>query len=78
LWLDLIGVPQTTGNARRLARVMRELGFVPLKSRRLAPGGYKDTVTRGWARALRASGSTFSPSAREHVDGRPKVQQVRR
>jgi hypothetical protein len=59
--LDLLGVPQTTGNARRLAGVMRELGFVPLKSRRLAPGGFKDCATRGWARPL-ASGRRISSS----------------
>ena len=51
--LDLIGLDATTGNARRVARAMRSLGFFPIKSRRLAPGGFKDTVTRGWARPLR-------------------------
>jgi hypothetical protein len=53
--LDLLRVPATTGNARRLAAVMRELGFVALKSRRLMPGGFRDTVTRGWARPFRES-----------------------
>jgi hypothetical protein len=48
--LDLIGLPNTTGNARRIAKTMQALGFVPIKSRRLMPGGYRDTVTRGWAR----------------------------
>jgi len=51
--LDLIGLPTTTGNARRVSNTMRSLGFVPIKSRRLMPGGYHDTVTRGWARPLR-------------------------
>jgi len=51
--LDLLGVAPTTGNARRLARTMRALGFIPLKSRRLMPGGFRDTVTRGWARPVR-------------------------
>jgi hypothetical protein len=32
---------------------MRSLGFVPIKSRRLEPGGYRDTVTRGWTRPVR-------------------------
>ena len=32
---------------------MRFLGFIPIKSRRLMPGGYRDTVTRGWARPFR-------------------------
>jgi hypothetical protein len=47
--LDLVGARSTTGNARRLAAVMRELGFVPLKSRRLEPGGWRGTTIRGWA-----------------------------
>jgi hypothetical protein len=51
--LDLIGLPPTTSNARRVAKTMRALGFVPIKSRRLEPGGYRDTVTRGWARPIR-------------------------
>jgi hypothetical protein len=50
--LDLLGVPKTTGNARRLAKIMHTLGFVPIKSRRLLPGGYRDTVARGWARPV--------------------------
>ena len=51
--LDLLGVPKTTGNARRIATTMRALGFIPIKSRRLMPGGYRDTVTRGWTRPIR-------------------------
>jgi hypothetical protein len=51
--LDLIGLPKSTGNARRVSQTMRSLGFVPIKSRRLMPGGYLNTVTRGWARPLR-------------------------
>jgi len=51
--LDLLGLPKTTGNGRRIAATMRTLGFVPIKSRRLMPGGYRDTVTRGWARPIR-------------------------
>jgi hypothetical protein len=54
--LDLLGLPKTTGNGRRIAATMRTLGFVPIKSRRLMPGGYRDTVTRGWARPFRALG----------------------
>src|ERR1700737_1852330 len=52
--LDLLRVPATTGTARRLAAVMRSLNFIPIKSRRLMPGGFRDTVTRGWARPLRS------------------------
>ena len=51
--LDLLDVPQTTGNARRLAKTMRSMGFIPLKSRRLTPGGFRDTTIRGWARPAR-------------------------
>jgi hypothetical protein len=51
--LDLLGLPKTTANGRRIAPTMRTLGFVPIKSRRLMPGGYRDTVTRGWARPVR-------------------------
>jgi hypothetical protein len=53
--LDLLDVPPTTGNARRLAQTMRSMGFVPLKSRRLTPGGFRDTTIRGWARPFRES-----------------------
>ena len=51
--LDLLGVPKTTGNARRVGKTMRSLGFIPIKSRRLLPGGFRDTVARGWARPIR-------------------------
>jgi hypothetical protein len=56
--LDLLGVPATTGNARRLAQTMRSMGFIPLKSRRLEPRGFRDTTIRGWARPVREKGST--------------------
>lgn len=59
--LDLIGLPKTTGNGRRIAHSMRLLGFVPIKSRRFMPGGHRDTVTRGWSRPLRKlRNSTFT------------------
>jgi hypothetical protein len=51
--LDLLGLPKTTGSARRISPTMRSLGFIPIKSRRLMPGGYRDTVTRGWAKPVR-------------------------
>src|SRR6267154_6775994 len=52
--LDLLRVPATTGTARRLAAIMRDLQFIPIKSRRLMPGGRAgNTVTRGWARPVR-------------------------
>jgi hypothetical protein len=52
--LDLLREPATTGRARRLAAAMRSLQFIPIKSRRLMPGGRAgNTVTRGWARPIR-------------------------
>ena len=52
--LDLLRAPSTTATARRLAAVMRNLNFIPIKSRRLMPGGRAgNTVTRGWARSIR-------------------------
>jgi len=61
--LDLMALPKTTGYARRVSRTMRSLGFIPIKSRRLMPGGYRDTVTRGWARPIREikSSPTMKP-----------------
>src|SRR5205823_10115121 len=57
--LDLLPVPATTGTARRLAAIMRSLHFIPIKSRRLMPGGLSgNTVTRGWARPLRETKSS--------------------
>jgi hypothetical protein len=50
--LDLIDMPATTGNSRKIAAVMRILGYVPIKSRRLAPGGFRDTTTRGWTKPV--------------------------
>ena len=55
--LDLLEVPKTTGNARRVGETMRSIGFIPIKSRRLMPGGFRDTVARGWARPIREPGS---------------------
>ena len=65
--LDLLDVPATTGNARRLAQTMRSLGFIPLKSRRLMPGGFRDTTIRGWARPFRESGHRTSLKDGEKV-----------
>jgi hypothetical protein len=52
--LSLLNFPVTTGNARRLARTMRSMGWVGIKSRRLAPGGWRTTECRGWSRPVRA------------------------
>lgn len=50
---DLLDVPPTTANGRRVAACMRALGFVPLKSRRLEPGGRYGNTIRGWAKPIR-------------------------
>jgi hypothetical protein len=50
---DILEVPQrsrTAGACRRLAKMMRDLGWSPIKARGLTPGGFKDQV-RGYARA---------------------------
>jgi hypothetical protein len=51
--LVMVGLPPTTGNARKVARSMRALGYVGIKSRRLPPGGWTDTLCRGWAKTPR-------------------------
>lgn len=51
--LDLLGFPATTGSARRLARTMRSMGWVGVKSRHLSPGGWRGTECRGWMRPVR-------------------------
>jgi hypothetical protein len=50
---DLAGLRPTSGNARLLAPTMRAMGFVPLKSRNLMPGGHAGTCTRGWMKPTR-------------------------
>jgi hypothetical protein len=65
--LDLLRVPATTGTARRLAKIMRSIGFIPIKSRRLMPGGFRDTVTRGWARPIREIAYRTNPMQGEKV-----------
>jgi hypothetical protein len=67
--LDLLRVPATTSTARRLAAIMRALHFIPIKSRRLMPGGRAgNTVTRGWARPVRTmrSSPTISNANSNH------------
>jgi hypothetical protein len=52
---DLLEVPQrarTAGACRRLARVMGELGWTPVRARGLTQGGFRDQV-RGYARDKR-------------------------
>jgi len=59
--LVMVGLQPTTGNARKVARSMRALGcWVPIKSRRLPPGGWTDTLCRGWAKTPRRDKSPRS------------------
>jgi hypothetical protein len=49
---DLLEVPERGRNAgacRRLAKLMRELGWTPIKARGLTQNGFRDQV-RGYAR----------------------------
>ena len=49
---DILEVPHRSRNAgacRRLAKLMGELGWNPIKARELTPGGFRDQV-RGYAR----------------------------
>ena len=52
LLLDYLAVPQRgrkAGACRRLAKLMRDLGWTAMKARSLAQSGFKDQV-RGYAR----------------------------
>lgn len=51
--LDMVGARLTSANGRRLAQIMPRLGYIAIKSRRLLPGGFKNNVTRGWAKPVR-------------------------
>src|SRR5882757_8168874 len=65
--LDLLHAPANTATARRLAVVMRNLRYVPVKSRRFYPGGRAGNFpTRGWARPVRPmkSSPTMSNAGR--------------
>ena len=53
--LELVMAAPSTANARRLAAVMRKLGFIAVKNRRMPPGGHRDTVARGWTRPCHCS-----------------------
>lgn len=56
--LDILEIPQrarTAGTCRRLAKVMRALGWTPVRVRDLTRGGYKEQV-RGYCRDARIAG----------------------
>lgn len=50
---DLLGVEPRSGNTRRIARAMRALGWLPVRNRRMLPGGWRGTEGRGWSRGVR-------------------------
>lgn len=50
--LEILQRSRSAGACRRLARVMRELGWAPLRVRGLTRGGYLEQV-RGYCRDLR-------------------------
>jgi hypothetical protein len=53
--LDALELPQrerTAGNYRRLARLMAELGWAPVRVRDLSRGGYREQI-RGYCRDAR-------------------------
>jgi hypothetical protein len=47
---EMLDLPPTSANGRRLSRIMAALGFVPIRSRQFRPGGWRTTLCRGWAR----------------------------
>jgi len=54
---DVLEVPQrgrTAGACRRLAKLMRELGWTPVKARGLTQTGVRDQI-RGYARGSKGS-----------------------
>jgi len=67
--LDLLGLPNTSGNGRQLAKTMSSLGFIAVKSKLFRPGGRgRNTVTRGWSRTTRPL-KTRKPWKGERVEG---------
>ena len=51
---DILEVPhrsRTAGACRRLSKLMRELGWSPIKARGLTPGGFRDQI-RGYAKDM--------------------------
>jgi hypothetical protein len=57
---DHLEVPQkarTAAACRRLAKIMRELGWTPMKARGLSQSGFRDQV-RGYARVTKIASSS--------------------
>jgi hypothetical protein len=49
--LDFLGLRNDSHNARRLAKSMESIGCIPIKSRILRPGGFRQSACRGWSLA---------------------------
>ena len=63
--LDILEVPQrsrTAGTYRRVAKLMAELGWAPVRVRDLTRGGYKEQV-RGYCRNNRNDDGRAAPGA---------------
>jgi hypothetical protein len=61
--LQELSLRANTGNARRVAKLVRSLGYVAIKSRTLQPGGFRDTIARGWSRTTKSSPTTKTAGA---------------
>ncbi|MCC6780608.1 MAG: hypothetical protein IT537_28870 [Hyphomicrobiales bacterium] len=56
--MDVLEIPQRArgaGTCRRLAKVMRELGWTPIRVRDFTRGGYRESV-RGYCRDAKVTG----------------------
>lgn len=51
--LSLLDLPINTANSRRVARIMRQSGWIGVRSRKLAPGARRSNECRGWSRELK-------------------------
>ena len=51
--LDLLSLPDNTASARRITPIMLALQFIPIRSRKIPPGGWRTTTARGWSRSVR-------------------------
>src|SRR4249920_2943461 len=50
--LEFLGLRFNARNAQLISSTMRALGYFPLRSRKLLPGGWRQTVARGWVKPL--------------------------
>jgi hypothetical protein len=67
---DLIDVKLNISNARKIAKAMRALGYVPIKSRQFLPGAYTCTAANGWVKPVRWSSKVGRPPKYRYI---PKI-----